>query len=205
MLSPALLDDSLNINTVKKYFTLFSRIALKYYQEEMNYMLLENEVEIDETHLFKEKKSSAPHRAYKMSSIWLFGMKERKTSKFVIIPLKRRTEENLMPIIRKHVKYKSTIYSDSFAVYVNNHKKESKLAQYGFVHYFVNHKLEFVSQVSKEIHTIERLWSQIKKDLKKSHTTCSKYQLAISRFYFRKTLTFKQQLRLLAKGLFESK
>ena len=88
MLSPALLDDSLNINTIKKYFTLFSQIVLKYYQEEMNCMLLENEVEIDETHLFREKKSSAPHRGYKMSSIWLFGMKERKTSKFVIIPIK---------------------------------------------------------------------------------------------------------------------
>jgi len=132
----------------------------------MDYMLLENEVEIDETHLFREKKSSAPHRGYKLSSIWLFGMKQRNSSKFFVIPVEDRKEETLIPIIRRHVKARSTIYSDSFAVYVNNYQKESKLSKYEFIHYFINHKLEFVSSISHEIHTnsIESLWSLIKKD-----------------------------------------
>ena len=69
-------DEHLNINTVRRYFTIFCEITLDFYQEEMDYMLLENEVEIDETHLFREKKSSAPHRGYKLSSIWLFRMKQ---------------------------------------------------------------------------------------------------------------------------------
>jgi len=82
---------------------------------------------------------------------------------------------------------------------VNNHKKESKLASYGFVHYFVNHKLEFVSEVSKLIHTngIESLWSQLKKELKKTRTTWSRYHLIIAKFYFQKTLSYDQQLRVL--------
>jgi len=139
-------------------------------------------------HLYYEKKSSASHRHYKLSSICKFGFKQRDNSKFVLIPLKQRTEEILIPLIRKHAKIKSTIYSDSFSVYVNNYKKESKLAPYGFVHYFVNHKIEFVSEVSNLIHTnsIESLWSQLKKDLKKHRTTWSKYHLAIARFYFQK-------------------
>ena len=96
----------------------------------MNHLLLEKEVEIDESHLFREKKSSTPHRQYKHGHIWLFGAKERNSSKFFIIALKNRTEATLIPIIRKHIKIGSTIYSDSFSVYVNNNRKESKLQKY---------------------------------------------------------------------------
>ena len=96
----------------------------------MNYILLENEVEIDESHLFREKKSSAPHRHYKLSSVWIFGAKQRNSSKFFIIALKNRKEETLIPLIRKHIKIGSTIYSDSFSVYVNNKTKQSKLQRY---------------------------------------------------------------------------
>jgi len=200
-------DDPININTIRKYFTKFCMIALDFYEEEMQYVLLEDEVEIDETHLFKEKKSSAPHRPYKLSSIWLFGIKQRKSKKFFIIPLKERTESVLIPLMRKHIKIYSTIYSDSFAVYVNNKRKESKLAKYGFIHKFINHKIEFVSQISQEIHTnsIESLWNQIKKDLKKTRTTASKYKLTIARFYFRKMLSYEQQLKLITSKLCEFK
>ena len=96
----------------------------------MSYILLQNDVEIGETHLFREKKSSAPHRHYKLSSLWIFGAKQRNSNKFFLFPLKNRKEDVLIPIIRKHIKIGSNIYSDSFAVYVNNKTKESKLQRF---------------------------------------------------------------------------
>ena len=202
ILKYSFVNDKLNINTTRRYFSLFCQITLDYYEDQMASILLDKEVEIDETHLYREKKSSAPHRPYKLSSIWLFGMKQRQSSKFFIIPLKNREESTLIPYIRKHVKMGSTVYSDSFSVYVNNHRKTSKLAQYKYVHYFINHKLEFLSQVSEEIHTnsIEGIWHEVKQDLKKRRTT-SKYMFAIARFYFHKTLSKEQQIRLLSMNL----
>jgi len=126
-------NQSLNINTTRRYFTIFCSIVLDYYQKEMSSILLENEVEIDETHLFKEKNSSAPHRFYKLSSIWIFGAKQRNSSKFILFPLKNRKEEALIPLLRKHIKIGSSIYSDSFSVYVNNKRKESKLQRYSLL------------------------------------------------------------------------
>jgi len=58
----------ININTVRSYFELFNRIVYDFVDKEMGTKMLGGEIEIDETHLFKEKKSSAPHRPYKYSS-----------------------------------------------------------------------------------------------------------------------------------------
>ena len=91
-------DKHLNLNTIRRYFTIFCYVILEYYQDLMSYMLLEDEVEIDESHLFREKKTKVPHRKYKMSSIWVFGMKQRNSSKFVLFPLKKRDEGTLVPI-----------------------------------------------------------------------------------------------------------
>jgi len=125
-------DQNLNLNTIRRHFTIFCTVVLDYYQKQMSYILLENEVEIDETHLFKEKNSSAPHRSYKLSSIWIFGAKQRNSSKFILFPMKTRKEEDIVPLLRKHIKIGSKIYSDSFSVYVNNKRKESKLQRYLF-------------------------------------------------------------------------
>jgi len=73
--------------------TILHFILPNSFEKQMEYMLLEKEIEIDETYLFREKKSSAPHRPYKLSSIWLFGLKQRNNNKFLLIPLKQRTEK----------------------------------------------------------------------------------------------------------------
>ena len=125
--------ETVHITTVRRYFTTFCHVVLDYYHQETEYILLEKDVEIDETHLFREKNSSAPHRRYKLSSVWIFGAKQRNSSKFFLIPLKNRKEETLVPIIRKHIKVGSNIYSDSFSVYINNKTKESKLQRFFFL------------------------------------------------------------------------
>ena len=48
---------------------------------------LEGDIELDESHLYKEKKSHALHRSYKLRSVWIFGMKDRKSKNFLLIPM----------------------------------------------------------------------------------------------------------------------
>ena len=199
-----LLDESLNIKTVEKYFDLFSRITLKYYIDKLDTQLFNGIVEIDETYLYKPKKSSAPHRPYILGDVWLFGMKDRITKEFLIVPLTSRKEDVLISLIRRFIKIGTQIYSDSFSSYVNNRRnpKESKLLQYNYPHEFVVHKIEFVSSNFPDVHTnsIEGLWKDFKNFYKKINTK-TKYIYSIARFHFHKELENQEQFKYLVGGL----
>ena len=196
------INEGMNIKTVRRYFTIFSEIALDFYNNSLDTIMLSGNIELDESHLFKEKKSSAPHRGYKLRNVWLFGLINRDTREYVMFPMNSRDEITIHLAILKFVKLKSKIYSDSYCAYVNNYTKESKLMPYGYIHEFICHKNEFVSKIFKEIHTnnIENLWKLVKQDLKKSRIT-SKYVFAISRYFFHSKLTKTDQLNYLVKGL----
>lgn len=170
----------------------------------MNSKVFDGEVEIDESHLFKEKHSFAPHRNYALGSVWIFGICKRKSSDFIFFPVTSREEENLLQVIFRFIKPRSIIYSDSFSCYVNNRvfPKKSKLAKYEYIHYFINHKKEFVSPLFKKMHTnnIENLWKQLKQQIRKDGIT-KMYIPAIARFYFFKTLCNEEQYKIIKKGL----
>ena len=68
--------------TIINYYDRFNRILMEYYLTQLDTILLEGEVEIDESHLFKQKVSSAPHRQYASHAVWLFGLCKRKSSDF---------------------------------------------------------------------------------------------------------------------------
>jgi len=57
------IDQQLNLKTIQHYFSIFNRIRMDLYLEELDCIMLENEVEIDESHLFKTKPSFAAHRS----------------------------------------------------------------------------------------------------------------------------------------------
>ena len=189
---------------VTRYFKLFSQVVMKFYDDNHKNILLEGHVEIDETQLYKEKISKAPGRPYEYSNIWLIGLKERDSSKFLIFPTEKRSEEVFIPILLGHVRNKSIIYTDSFSVYVNNRKMipESKLEKWDYIHKFVNHSKCFVNEIFKDIHTnnIERFWRTVKEHIKK-HKTRSLYMLCIGRFYFHRSLDKKAQLIYLGNAL----
>jgi len=179
-LSYDFVNEGINYKTVRKYFAIFSEIALDYYHAKLDTVMFSGNIELDESHLFKEKKSSAPHRGYKLRKVWLFGLINRDTREYIMIPMISRDEVSIHLAIIKSVKLKSKIYSDSYCAYVNNYTKESKLMPYGYVHEFVCHKNEFVSKLFREIHTnnIENLWKIVKQDIKKSRIT-SKYVFSL--------------------------
>ena len=148
--------------------------------------MLEGEIELDETQLFKPKKTSVIHRPYSSKDVWIFGMIERRTNHFIIIPLNSKTEKELHSYI---LRFGSTLYSDCFSSYVNNHTfpKQSKLEEYGYLHHFINHKERFRSSIFQDIHTnrIKNLWGRLKKCLRKMKMT-SHYEYAIARFFLSK-------------------
>jgi len=155
ILKYSFVNEGINIKTVYRYFEIFNIIVFDYVNSKMTSTMFDGEVEIDETYLIKEKKSHAPHLSYKNSSQWIFGLRKRGTSHFIITPVEERDRGTLEALILKHIKICSRVYSDCYSVYVNNRTtpKKSHLIKYGYTHYFVNHKVEFVSAVLSTIHT----------------------------------------------------
>jgi len=113
----------ISANTVRNYFNLFGKIALEYYQIKMNSTLLNGFIELDETLVYTEKRTKAQrHRHYKLKSIWIIGMRKRHSKEFLIGVIKSRQDSDLVPFLLKHVEIGSTIFTDSFSIYVNNRK-----------------------------------------------------------------------------------
>ena len=112
--------------------------------------MLNGEIKIDETYLFKEKKSSAPHHGYVNGSQWLFGLHQRNSTDFVVVPVQRRDKTALELSLLRHANTNSTIYPDCFPVYVSHRvmPKTSNLMESGYNHQYVNHKLELISALS---------------------------------------------------------
>lgn len=204
ILGYSFVNEKLNRKTAYRYFLLFYKITLSYYKDQQDSILLENEIEIDETHLFKEKRSHAPHRPYQLGHVWLVGLRQRNSDKFIIVPVHSRNEITLIAIIRKFAKIGAAISTDSYSCYVNNkvYPRKSKLEPLEYIHFYVNHTIEFISEYFNEVHTngIESLWRDIKYALRKGKTN-KHYELCLARFYFHRTLTKEQQLKRLALNL----
>jgi len=197
-------DNTFNKNTINHYFQVFNKITIKYYEEKLNTIMFDGSVEIDESFLYRIKRTKAIRKRYNSKSCWLFGIIQRETREFVIIPVLTRDEETLIPLILKYVQIGATIYSDCFSTYLKNNvfPKESKLIQYGYHHQWINHKVEFVSSYFSHVHTntIERLWLTIKTDFRKKNIKKISYT-HIARFYFHHTLTEDEQLDILMKEI----
>lgn len=113
-------------------------------------------VEIDES-LFNKRKY---HKGSKKQGTWVFGIYSRKRGEIRLFPVKNRSQETLISLIRKNVHvYGSRVYSDEWKGYMN-------LSKYGYSHYTVKHKDGFVKDVNGvKIHTnsIEGCWGRSKR------------------------------------------
>ena len=74
------INQGVNKKTVIHYFTIFDRVIMRFYINELNCKIFEGEVEIDESHLFKTKPSFAPHRNLSLGDVWLFGISQRSNA-----------------------------------------------------------------------------------------------------------------------------
>lgn len=93
------------------------------------------EVEIDESKFGKRKY----YRGRRVEGQWIFGGREKKDhSKVFMVPVKRRDQKTLLPIIQKWIAPGSIIHSDCWKSY-------NKLSSLGYTHLTVNHSKEFVN------------------------------------------------------------
>ena len=108
----------------------------------------------DESYLFKPKKSHPPHRKY-ANGQWVFGIFQRKSSKFIIFPITSREQNNLHHVIFKFIKTRATIYSELFfsLCQQSSFPEKTKLDVYGYQYKFVNHREGFVSSLFNDLHT----------------------------------------------------
>jgi transposase-like protein len=201
---PKSLNSGCHYNTIQNYYEIFNRVVMHHYLTELDKIVLEGSVEFDETRLFREHKTKAAHRTYESHDVWLFGLIERTTKRFILFPVSNREESTLTPIIIKYVKRRSIIYSDSFSSYVNTRTKpkRSKLSQYGFIHFFVNHSTRFVSKTNPYIHTntIENLWGLLKREISNDGIRVH-YYAAVARFFFFRTYEDIERRKILLDGI----
>jgi len=71
-----------------------------------------------------------------MFQVWIFGIIERTSGRYLLFPVEKRTAEVLIPLITRHVAKGSRIYSDGWAAY-------NSLNQLGYEHFTVVHKDAF--------------------------------------------------------------
>jgi len=163
-------ETKLNKKTVARYFNLLNLFSFEFYMEKLDSTFFDGEVELDETLLFKEKKTTAIHRRYKLGKIWIFGLRKRNSKEFLVFPIAARDSSAIITNILKYVKQGSKLYTDCYSVYVNTRAfpMKSKLEIYGYNYQFINHKFEFVSKIFNHVHTntVERLWRELKADIK---------------------------------------
>lgn len=90
---------------------------------------------------------------------WVFGMMEVKGVRRlpVLKMVKDRSRTTLMPIIKRHIRRGSAVYSDNWRAYLN------ALQPQGYKHLTVNHSKNFVDpQTGCHTQHIERAWLAIK-------------------------------------------
>jgi hypothetical protein len=111
-------------------------------------------IEMDETLLGTKRKYHCGNATRGMI-IWIFGLVERRTHKFICMPVQSRDADTLIPIIQRHVVLGSTIHSDQWASYFG-------LTRLGYNHRTVNHSEDFVAANGVHTQTIEAAWSKLK-------------------------------------------
>jgi len=83
----------------------------------------------------------------------------------MIYHIKSKDHETFVDMIKRHATPGCVIYTDTHASYVKTHSSISKLAKYGYYHYWINHSCMYVHEKFGFVHTmpIEVVWNNLKK------------------------------------------
>jgi hypothetical protein len=103
---------------------------------------------------------------------WTFGLFCRITKIPITYYVRNRNHKLLSEIIKKHTYPGAILFSDQYSSYVNQQYSQSKLTQYGYYHFWVNHTHRFIHERFPFVGTsmIDSSWRQ----LKKSFSMCLK-------------------------------
>ncbi|XP_025264891.1 uncharacterized protein LOC112638075 [Camponotus floridanus] len=141
-------------------------------------------VEIDEAKIGKRKYN----RGRLVTGKWIFGGFERGTGKAFIVPVKNRTAETLLSVIKQWILPKTTIISDMWRAYdcLNNE---------GFIHLTVNHSMNFVDpETGAHTQNIERTWREVRANIPR-YGTREKHLIGyMAEFFFKRQYKFDDRI-----------
>ena len=127
-------------------------------------------VEIDESALTSRKyhRGKAVKRGGVRATTWILGMIDQETRESVIYHVHKRDAKTLIPLIQKHVKPLSIIWTDCWKAY-------SSLDNLGYIHETVNHSTNFKSETDVCTNLIEGHWRVLKMYLRSKNVLSSKF------------------------------
>ena len=147
---------SVSENTVGRWSLAFREIVFDYFLSNPEPIGgVGSIVEIDESKIGRRKY----HRGHHVEGQWVFGGIDRQTGKVFLVPVEKRDQETLIPLIKSWILPHSTIISDCWKAY-------NVLNQEGYEHLTVNHSLHFKDPASgAHTNTIESSWRHLKNSL----------------------------------------
>lgn len=109
-------------------------------------------VQIDES-LFVRRKYNVGRD---VGQQWVFGGIDEDTKESFLIPVRARSAEVLLPIIRDFILPGTTVISDLWKAY-------NTISNYGYEHLTVNHSIQFVNPETRaHTNTVENMWMRAK-------------------------------------------
>ena len=116
-------------------------------------------VDIDET-----KIGEAFYRYTGEEFTWVWGIRERKSRIPLLYWIKDRKKHRLYDLIKKHCTPGYAVFTDQAICYTHN--SVSKLAYFGYYHFWINHSETYVNQQFRFVTTqgIEQFWGRLKRD-----------------------------------------
>ncbi len=145
-------------------FKIFRKSCARYFSRRIApYIVLPGPVEIDEAQVGAKRFWLFPYQWPECR--WMFGMICRRTKIPVIYYIPNKKHTNLINFIKPHIAPGSIMLSDEHASYVaTSNGLRSKLAYYGYYHYWINHSRFYVHEKFNFVHTsaIEGTWNDIR-------------------------------------------
>ena len=112
-------------------------------------------VEIDESKFGRRKY----HKGHPAKGQWVFGGVERESGETFLVPVKDRTADTLLAVIRDWIEPGTTVICDCWAAHNN-------VGSLGYEHRTVNHSINFKDPITGEhTNTIESTWKHVKVSL----------------------------------------
>jgi transposase-like protein len=130
-------------SNVVEWYKKFRKVCSEYFLR--NPIRLGGNVEIDET--FMSRRHGRRGRRVRRHSKWLLTMVERGTNLSYIRVVYRRSAAFLLPIILRHVRPLSNIYTDEWRAY------RALARQPIYRHRIINHGRNFVHPQDRTLHT----------------------------------------------------
>ena len=128
-------------------------------------------VEVDESKFGQRKY----HRGRRVG-VRVFRGIDRRTRECFLIPVKDRTANILIPLIKQYIRPGTTIMTDYWKSYSTLHEE-------GYIHGTVNHSYEFLNSVTGDnTQMIESTWRVVKQSLPKFGTTKEQYESYFEEF-----------------------